>query len=115
MGVRPGSVYQSFAPFFTSTGSHTNLLGCLAAGCTYVVEPEFDAHATLDRMQRHRTTSVFLISSVLALILDRRTPPSSTPTTSPRSSASATAASRAARPSTGASDQRSASAGAWSW
>ncbi|AEA24667.1 o-succinylbenzoate--CoA ligase [Pseudonocardia dioxanivorans CB1190] len=73
-GVRPGSVYQSFAPFFTSTGSHTNLLGCLAAGCTYVVEPEFDVHATLDRMQRHRTTSVFLISSVLALILDRRTP-----------------------------------------
>ncbi|WP_172457405.1 class I adenylate-forming enzyme family protein [Pseudonocardia sp. N23] len=73
-GVRPGSVYQSFAPFFTSTGSHTNLLGCLAAGCTYVVEPEFDVHATLDRMVRHRTTSVFLISTVLALILDRRTP-----------------------------------------
>lgn len=73
-GLTPDSVYQSFAPFFTSTGSHTNLLGCLAAGCSYVVEPEFDVHATLDRMQRHRTTSVFLISSVLALILDRRSP-----------------------------------------
>jgi acyl-CoA synthetase (AMP-forming)/AMP-acid ligase II len=28
-GLDERSVYQSFAPFFTSTGSHTNLLACL--------------------------------------------------------------------------------------
>ena len=41
-GLDPDSVYQSFAPFFTSTGCHTNPLACLAAGCAFVVEPEFD-------------------------------------------------------------------------
>jgi acyl-CoA synthetase (AMP-forming)/AMP-acid ligase II len=70
-GLDATSVYQSFAPFFTSTGCHTNLLACLAAGCTYVVEPAFDVHGTLERMERRRTTSVFLISSVLQLIFDR--------------------------------------------
>jgi acyl-CoA synthetase (AMP-forming)/AMP-acid ligase II len=73
-GLDPDSVYQSFAPFFTSTGCHTNPLACLAAGCAFVVEPEFDVHATLDRIERHRTTSTFLINTVLALILERRTP-----------------------------------------
>jgi acyl-CoA synthetase (AMP-forming)/AMP-acid ligase II len=68
------AVYQSFAPFFTSTGSHTNLLGCLAAGCTYVVEPEFHVRETLARMQRHGTTSAFLISAVLQLIFARLSP-----------------------------------------
>ncbi|MDO8213104.1 class I adenylate-forming enzyme family protein, partial [Conexibacter sp. CPCC 206217] len=73
-GLDDQSVYQSFAPFFTSTGCHTNLLACLAAGCTYVVEPEFDVRGTLERMQRHGATSVFLISSVLQLIFDRLGP-----------------------------------------
>jgi acyl-CoA synthetase (AMP-forming)/AMP-acid ligase II len=71
-GLDPGSVYQSFAPFFTSTGCHSNPLACLAAGCAFVIEPEFDVHATLDRIERHGTTSTFLINSVLALILERR-------------------------------------------
>ncbi len=70
-GVESGSIYQSFAPFFTSTGCHTNLLGCLAAGCTYVVETEFDALETLRRVERRRTTSIFLISGVIQLMLDR--------------------------------------------
>lgn len=70
-GLDETSVYQSFAPFFTSTGCHTNLLACLAAGCTYAVEPEFDVSDTLARMKRYRTTSTFLINSVLALIFDR--------------------------------------------
>jgi acyl-CoA synthetase (AMP-forming)/AMP-acid ligase II len=73
-GLDETSVYQSFAPFFTSTGSHTNLLACLVAGCTYVVEPAFDVRGTLERMVRHRTTSVFLISSVLLLIFERLGP-----------------------------------------
>ncbi|MCW2995036.1 MAG: acyl--CoA ligase, partial [Conexibacter sp.] len=71
-GLDPTSVYQSFAPFFTSTGCHTNLLACLSAGCTYVVEPGFEVGATLERMARHGTTSTFLISSVLQLIFARR-------------------------------------------
>jgi acyl-CoA synthetase (AMP-forming)/AMP-acid ligase II len=70
--LAPDRVYQSFAPFFTSTGSHTNLLSCLAAGCAYVIDREFDALTTLERMERHRTTSTFLISTVLGLILERR-------------------------------------------
>jgi acyl-CoA synthetase (AMP-forming)/AMP-acid ligase II len=73
-GLDGESVYQSFAPFFTSSGCHTNLLACLAAGCTYVVEREFDVRATLERMRRHGTTSIFLISSVLALMFARLSP-----------------------------------------
>jgi acyl-CoA synthetase (AMP-forming)/AMP-acid ligase II len=73
-GLDETSVYQSFAPFFTSTGCHTNLLACLVAACTYVVEPEFSVDGTLERMARHGTTSTFLISSVLQLIFARRTP-----------------------------------------
>jgi acyl-CoA synthetase (AMP-forming)/AMP-acid ligase II len=71
-GLDDSSVYQSFAPFFTSTGCHTNLLACLVARCTYVVEPAFAVDATLERMARHGTTSAFLISSVLQLIFARR-------------------------------------------
>jgi len=73
-GLRDGSVYQSFAPFFTSSGCHTNLLAALAAGCTYVVEPDFDVRGTLERMRRHGTTSIFLISSTLALMFARLEP-----------------------------------------
>jgi acyl-CoA synthetase (AMP-forming)/AMP-acid ligase II len=71
-GLDETSVYQSYAPFFTSTGCHTNLLSCIAAGCTYAVEPTFHVDDTLERMRRYGTTSIFLISSVLALIFDRR-------------------------------------------
>ena len=73
-GLDPDSVYQSFAPFFTSTGCHSNPLSCLAAGCAFVIEPEFDVQASLDRIERHGTTSIFLINTVLSLILERRTP-----------------------------------------
>lgn len=68
----PGAVFQSFAPFFTSTGCHTNLLGSLVAGCTYLVDREFHVEHTLERMRRHRTTTAFLINPVLQLIFDRR-------------------------------------------
>lgn len=70
-GLEADSVYQSFAPFFTSTGCHTNLLGCLAAGCTYVVEPEFDAVETPRRIERNRVSSTFWISGVIQLLFDR--------------------------------------------
>jgi len=70
-GIDKDSVYQSFAPFYTSTGSHTNLLGCLAAGCTYFVETEFNALETMRRIGHYRTTSIFLVSGMLQLIFDR--------------------------------------------
>lgn len=73
-GLDGDSVYQSFAPFFTSTGSHTNLLACLVAGCTYVVEPEFHVRRSLERLIRHRATSTFLVSSVVQLIFARLEP-----------------------------------------
>ena len=68
------AVYQSFAPFFTSTGSHTNLLGCLVAGCTYAIEPEFEVRATLERLDRYGATSSFLFNSVLQLWFARLSP-----------------------------------------
>lgn len=70
-GLDASSVYQSAAPFFTSTACHTNLLACLTANCTYVVETAFEARATLRSVERNGTTSVFWISPMLALILDR--------------------------------------------
>ncbi len=70
-GLDAASVYQSAAPFFTSTACHTNLLACLTATCTYVVETAFEARATLRCVERNGTTSVFWISPMLALILDR--------------------------------------------
>jgi acyl-CoA synthetase (AMP-forming)/AMP-acid ligase II len=70
-GLDETSVYQSFAPFFTSTGCHTNLLAALVAGCTYAVEPEFEVYGTLERLRRYGTTSTFLINSTLALIFER--------------------------------------------
>ena len=73
-GLDADSVYQSFSPFFTSTGSHTNLLACLAAGCTYAIEPEFHVEETLHRVGRFGTTSIFLISGVIQLIFDRVPP-----------------------------------------
>jgi acyl-CoA synthetase (AMP-forming)/AMP-acid ligase II len=73
-GLHPDTVYQSFAPFFTSTGCHTNLLACLVAGCAYVVEPEFHVRQSLERLIRHRATSTFLVSSALQLIFARLTP-----------------------------------------
>jgi acyl-CoA synthetase (AMP-forming)/AMP-acid ligase II len=72
-GLDETSVYQSYAPFFTSTGCHTNLLAALAAGSTYAIEEEFDVAGTLERMRRYETTSIFLINSVLNLIFARLT------------------------------------------
>jgi acyl-CoA synthetase (AMP-forming)/AMP-acid ligase II len=70
-GITDKSIYQNSAPFYTSTGIHTNLLACLAAGCTYVIEPEFHAFETLKRIEKYKTTSIYLISGVIQLIFDR--------------------------------------------
>lgn len=65
------SVYQNSSPFFTSTGCHTNLLACLAARCTFVIDPEVDAQAIVDRAARHDTTSMFAPTAILAILFRR--------------------------------------------
>lgn len=70
-GLGPQSIYSSSAPFFTSTGCHTNLLAVLAAGCTYLCEQEFDVEETVRNIGRHSVTSIFIISGMLELILQR--------------------------------------------
>jgi acyl-CoA synthetase (AMP-forming)/AMP-acid ligase II len=70
-GLDADSVYQNSSPFFTSTGCHTNLLACLAAGCTFVVDPEVDAQAILDRAVRNGTTSMFVLTAILAILFRR--------------------------------------------
>lgn len=65
------TVFQNVAPFYTSTACHTNLLGVLAAGCTYVVDPEFEATDLVRRLERHRTTCTYIVSGLLQLIMQR--------------------------------------------
>lgn len=69
--AEPTTVFQNSAPFYTSTACHTNLLGVLAAGCTYVVDPEFDATDLVKRAERHRTTCTYIVSGLLQLIMQR--------------------------------------------
>jgi acyl-CoA synthetase (AMP-forming)/AMP-acid ligase II len=70
-GLDDDSVYSSSAPFFTSTGCHTNQLAVLVAGCTYLCEREFDTQATIENISRHGVTSIFVISGMLHLIIQR--------------------------------------------
>jgi acyl-CoA synthetase (AMP-forming)/AMP-acid ligase II len=70
-GLDACSVYQNSSPFFTSTGCHTNLLPCLASRCTFIVDPEVDAQAILDRAVRHQTTSMFVLTAILAILFRR--------------------------------------------
>jgi acyl-CoA synthetase (AMP-forming)/AMP-acid ligase II len=70
-GLDAHSVYQNSSPFFTSTGAHTNLLSCLAARCTYVVDPEVDAQAIVERAARNGTTTLFVLTAILAILFRR--------------------------------------------
>lgn len=70
-GLGGDSVYQNSSPFFTSTGCHTNLQACLAAACTFVVDPEVDAAAIVERANRHGTTSLFVLTAILAILFRR--------------------------------------------
>lgn len=65
-----GDVYQSSAPFSTSTGVHTNPLGALAAAATYLVDPDTTLPGFLDRARAHGTTVCFLVTTMLRLLAD---------------------------------------------
>ncbi len=69
--LRPGDVYHSSSPFFTSTGIHTNPLGVLSAGATYLVEPNPSLEAFLDHAEAHGTTVCFLVTTMLKLLVDK--------------------------------------------
>ncbi len=70
-GLDGGSTYQNSSPFFTSTGAHTNQLACLAARCTNVVDPEPNLEAIVERAVRSGTTSLFLLTALLAMLFRR--------------------------------------------
>jgi acyl-CoA synthetase (AMP-forming)/AMP-acid ligase II len=67
----PDDVYQSSSPFFTSTGIHTSLLGALAAGATYYLEPSPSPREWANRVAAHRSTEAFVNTAVLKLVLDQ--------------------------------------------
>ena len=69
--LRPGDVYQSSSPFFTSTGIHTNPLGVLSAGGTYLVEPDPSLEVFLDHAETHGSTVCFLVTTMLKLLVDK--------------------------------------------
>jgi long-chain acyl-CoA synthetase len=64
-------VFQTPAPVYTSTGTHTCPLPVLAAGATYVLEPGFDVQRSVARLSSEGTTVFFGVPSMLMLFLDR--------------------------------------------
>lgn len=69
--LRSDDVFQTPAPVYTSTGSHTFPLPVLYAGATFVVEPDFSIDAALARLEAERATIFFGVPAMLLLILRR--------------------------------------------
>lgn len=70
MTLRESDIYQSAAPFFTSTGCHTNPLPVLAKSATYIFEPEFNVEKTLETIEREKTTAYLGVPAMFGFILD---------------------------------------------
>lgn len=66
----PDDVYQSSAAFYTSSGIHTNLLGALAAGCTYYLETAPSPKEWAKRVAEHGSTAALLHTPILKLVHD---------------------------------------------
>lgn len=66
--LHPGDVYLNCHPFFTASGTSTDVMGSLWARCTHVVEPRFDPAASLERVVRFGATNIFWMTPALALI-----------------------------------------------
>jgi long-chain acyl-CoA synthetase len=64
-------VFQTPAPVYTSTGTHTCPLPVLAVGATYVLEPGFDVERSAERLASEATTVFFGVPAMLMLLLDR--------------------------------------------
>ncbi len=67
--LTPDDMYQSSSPFFTSTGCHTNLLGALAAGCTYLFDPDTSLNGFLRRAKAYGSTVCFLVTSLVKILI----------------------------------------------
>lgn len=68
--LHPGDVYLNSHPFFTASGTNTDLMASLWARCTHVVEPRFSPAGTLERVRRFEATNVFWMTPALTLIFD---------------------------------------------
>jgi acyl-CoA synthetase (AMP-forming)/AMP-acid ligase II len=66
--LHPGDVYLNCHPFFTASGTNTDLMAALWSQSTHVVEPRFSPADTLARVVRFEATNVFWMTPALSLI-----------------------------------------------
>ncbi|PAL04350.1 class I adenylate-forming enzyme family protein [Peribacillus simplex] len=76
LGLSEKDVYQSSFPFFTSSGSHFNLLSVLFYGATMVLDRKFDVEETLSTMEAEKTTVYVGVPAVYTFILESGKVPS---------------------------------------
>jgi acyl-CoA synthetase (AMP-forming)/AMP-acid ligase II len=69
-GLVGGDVLHTPFPFYTSSGCHSSALSALLAGATYVVDPEVDVAAILQRAQDERSTVFGSVPAVLTYMLE---------------------------------------------
>jgi acyl-CoA synthetase (AMP-forming)/AMP-acid ligase II len=69
-GLVGGDVLHTPFPFYTSSGCHSSALSALLAGATYVVDPEVDVAAVLQRAQDERSTVFGSVPAVLTYMLE---------------------------------------------
>jgi long-chain acyl-CoA synthetase len=63
--------YQTAAPCYTSTGTHTCPLPVLYVGGTFIVEDAFDVDLTASRLEEQQSTAYFGVPAMFSLLLDR--------------------------------------------
>jgi acyl-CoA synthetase (AMP-forming)/AMP-acid ligase II len=66
--LHPGDVYLNGHPFFTASGTNTDLMAALYSRCTQVVEPSFSPEQSIARVKRFGATSIFWMTPMLSLI-----------------------------------------------
>ncbi|PHQ71168.1 MAG: hypothetical protein COB93_03805 [Sneathiella sp.] len=71
MSLEPGSVYQSFFPFFTTASVRCLLYPSWFVGATAVVDPELDVLDILSRMERERTTIYIGVPAFYIFLLEK--------------------------------------------
>lgn len=70
LDMRPDDVYQNAFPFFTSSGCRMSLMSALYAGCTYIMDPEFQVERTLATMEKEKTSVYVGVPSLYVFILE---------------------------------------------
>jgi acyl-CoA synthetase (AMP-forming)/AMP-acid ligase II len=72
--LNAADVYQTAAPCYTSTGTHTCPLPILFAGATFVVEDAFDVEVSADRLDEEQATAYFGVPAMFTLLVERLDP-----------------------------------------